>query len=158
MSSSLTNLLYHIVFSTKNREPLITGELAGDLYPYIGGIVQSKGGILLAVGGMPCHLHLLVKIKPVDAVADFVRVVKSNSSKWINDNRRIDGLFAWQTGYGAFSVSESQVSTVRDYIGKQYEHHRFKPFQEEYADFLKKNGIEYDERYVWGYCSPQVRG
>ena len=76
-------------------------------------------------------------------------LVKSNSSKWINDNRKIDGLFAWQTGYGAFSVSTSQVPTVRNYIGNQQEHHRFKPFQAEYIYFLKKNGIEYDERYVW---------
>jgi len=150
MSSSLTNLLYHIVFSTKNREPLINKELTTDLYAYIGGIVGSKAGILLAIGDMSCHLHLLVKIKPVDAVADFVRVVKSNSSKWINDNHRIDGLFAWQAGYGAFTVSTSHVATVREYIGNQQEHHRFKPFQEEYIDFLKKNGIEYDERYLWG--------
>jgi REP element-mobilizing transposase RayT len=146
----MTNLLYQVVFSTKNREPLVTGELAGDLYPYISGIVHNKRAILLAIGGMPCHLHLLVKIKPVDAVADFVRVVKSNPSKWINENHRIDGLFAWQTGYGAFTVSESQASAVRKYIGKQREHHRFKPFQEEFVDFLQKNGIEYDDRYVLG--------
>ena len=149
MSSSLTNLLYHIVFSTKNREPMIRGDLASDLYPYVGGIIQNKGGALLAIGGMPCHLHVLVKIKPVDAVSDFVRVIKSNSSKWLNENRRTDGVFAWQTGYGAFTVSESQVSAVRNYIGKQHDHHRFKPFQEEYIDLLQKNCIDYDERYVW---------
>src|SRR5215471_16573691 len=119
MPSSYTNLLYHLVFSTKERRPLITPELSADLYPYLGGIVRQEGGMLLEVGGMPDHVHLVARFRADLAVADMMRVIKANSSKWVNEraSRAVD--FAWQTGYGAFTVSGSQLPVVRRYVQRQ---------------------------------------
>ena len=149
MPSSYTNLLYHLVFSAKERRPLITPELSADLYPYLGGIVRQEGGMLLEVGGMPDHVHLVARFRADLAVADMMRVIKANSSKWVNEraSRAVD--FAWQTGYGAFTVSGSQLPVVRRYVQRQEEHHRKRTFQEEFVAFLKKHGIEYDQRYLW---------
>jgi REP element-mobilizing transposase RayT len=149
MPASHTNLLYHIVFSTKERRPLITPALQAELYPYIGGIVRSERGILLDVGGMPDHVHLVARLRADVALADLVRLVKANSSKWANERRDLTDGFAWQTGYGAFTVSQSQLPTVRQYVQTQERHHRRKTFQEEFVALLKKHGIEYDERYLW---------
>jgi len=122
MASSLTNLLYHIVFSTKERIPLIHEGLEEPLYDYIGGILRGQRSILLEIGGMPDHVHLLVKLKADLAVAAAVRLVKSNSSGWVNENQRFEGV-SWQTGYFAVSVSESRVDEVRHYIWTQKENH-----------------------------------
>lgn len=148
MGSSLTNLLYHIVFSTKMRHDLITSNLAQDLYPYIGGIIRDEKGVLLKIGGMPNHLHLLAKFHPSISVSNVLQQIKGSSSKWINDGRRVPGHFAWQTGYAAFSVSESSADAVTQYIAAQAEHHQRQTYQEELIALLQKHRIPYDERYV----------
>ena len=148
MASTLTNLLYHVVFSTKGRLPLITGEIRDPLYRYIGGIIRNQGGTLIEIGGVADHVHLLARFPASKAVSDMLRDVKSDSSGWINQERRHE-RFGWQTGYGAFTVSQSQVRTVRRYIRRQEEHHRRTSFKEELIALLEKHEIEYDERYLW---------
>jgi REP element-mobilizing transposase RayT len=148
MASTFTNLLFHIVFSTKDRIPAIHGGLREPLYEYMGGIIRSEGGILLEIGGVPDHVHLLVKSKADIAISDFVGHIKAGSSKW--HNRKEVNRFEWQAGYGAFSVSESQVSKVRKYIQTQEAHHAKVSFKDELITLLKKHGIEYDERYLLG--------
>ena len=147
MADTYTNLLVHIVFSTKNREPLITPTLRPEMEKYLGGILRNEGSALLEIGTMPDHVHLLVKLRPDASVSESVRVLKANSSKWAND--RFPG-FAWQNGYGAFSVSESQIEAIRGYLRRQEEHHRGVTFQQEYVAFLQRHGIEFQEAYVWG--------
>lgn len=150
MSSTLANLTYHIVFSTKYREPFITPGLRSELYPYIGGIVRNKGGALIGIGGVADHLHLVARLRPDIALSDMVRLVKANSSKWVNE-RGIEGggLFAWQAGYVAFTVSPSQLPALFEYVECQEEHRRARPFRDEYLAILKKHGVEYDERYLF---------
>jgi putative transposase len=147
MASTLTNVLIHFVFSTKERAPLITSGLAPDLHRYIEGIIHNERGEPLAVGGMPDHVHILAKMRADQSISDFVRLVKTNSSRWAGE--RVTG-FAWQTGYGAFSVSESQSEVVRGYIQRQEKHHQVSSFQEEYRAFLSRHNVAYDEAYVWG--------
>lgn len=120
-------------------------EIQADLFAYMGGIVRALHGRALAVGGTNDYVHVLMKLPQDASVADVVRVVKTNSSRWIHESN-----FAWQTGYGAFSVSASNAKAVTNYIAKQAIHHQHRSFQEEFVGFLKKNGIEYDERYIWG--------
>ena len=147
MAATFSNLLVHVVFSTKHREPNITAALRPELEKYIGGILRNEGHDLLAIGGMPDHIHLLVKFRADASISDIVRLVKANSSKWSKE--RVAN-FAWQSGFGSFSVSESQRETIRAYINNQQEHHRKVSFQEEYLAFLRRHGIEHDDRYVWG--------
>lgn len=149
MSSTLTNLLYHIVFSTKNREPIINKPIRADLYKYIGCIIRGEGGTLLEIGGMPDHLHLVVRFKAEPSVATMVKIIKSKSSKWLNEQPKRPGRFEWQRGYAAFTVSVSQLEPVRSYVRNQEQHHRRKTFQEELRLMLEKHGVEYDERYLW---------
>lgn len=149
MASSHTNLLFHIVFSTKERRPMIVEEFKEELYKYIGGTIRGERGVLLEIGGVADHLHLLAKFRADVSVAEMLRRIKSHSSKWINELGRTRFPFAWQTGYAAFSVSQSQVEKVRDYIRNQEQHHRRESFQEEFLNLLKKHGLEYDERYLW---------
>jgi putative transposase len=145
-----TFLLYHVVFSTKDRMPVIHGEMRERLYEYMGGIVRGERGVLLEIGGVPDHVHLLTKLKSDMAVAEMVRLVKSNSSKWWNELDGTKDRFEWQTGYGAFTVSESQVRRVRSYIQTQESHHAKVSFRDELITLLKKHGIEYDEKYLLG--------
>ena len=147
MSHTAGNLLLHMIFSTKDRRPLIRDEIRTDLFAYLGGIIRAMKGTALAINGTCDHVHLLVRIRPVQAVAETARVVKANSSKWVHD--RWKRRFAWQKGYGAFSVSESNVPSVSRYIATQEERHKKRAFQEEYVAFLKKNKVAYDERYIW---------
>jgi putative transposase len=149
MSSTLTNLLYHIVFSTKNREPIITKPIRADLYKYMGGIIRGEGGTLLEIGGMPDHVHLVVRFKTEPSVATMVKIIKSKSSKWLNEQPKRPGRFEWQRGYAAFTVSMSQLENVRAYVRNQEQHHRRKTFQEELRLMLEKHCVEYDERYLW---------
>src|SRR5256885_161101 len=144
---SYTNLLYHIVFATKERAPLITDELRADFHAYLGGTMRGLEGIALEVGGVEDHVHILAKIKPTIAVAEFIKQLKADSSGWANKKSR--GRFAWQTRYGAFSVSESQVEKVRAYVRNQAEHHRRVSFAEEFKALLKAHHVEFDERYLW---------
>lgn len=147
MAHTYTNLLTHIIFSTKDREPMITVALQDDLLAYMGGIVRELGGTLRAAGARPDHVHLLCSLSPTLAIADALRVVKTNSSLWVHRERRLRG-FNWQSGYGAFSVSHSQALAVVRYILDQEKHHRKMSFQEELVTFLNENGISYDERYI----------
>ncbi len=146
--STFANLLYHVVFSTKGRVPLISEKVREPLYEYMGGIIRGEGGILLEVGGMPDHVHLLAKFKTSIAVADMVGKIKGKSSKWRNDVGDPGEHFQWQEGYGAFSVSESLVKKVQNYIRTQEEHHRRVSFKDELIALLKKHRIPYDERYL----------
>jgi len=149
MPQSFVCLNCHVVFSTKNRVPLIHPDLAPRLYSYIGGIVENAGGRLAAAGGMPDHVHLVVSLGKMMSAADTVRVIKSNSSGWIHDTFPEMRHFAWQTGYAAFAVSYSNLEQVRRYIANQQEHHRVRTFKEEFIALLKRHHIEYDERYIW---------
>ncbi|OLE51084.1 MAG: hypothetical protein AUG51_25320 [Acidobacteria bacterium 13_1_20CM_3_53_8] len=144
---SYTNLLYHIVFATKRRSPFITNELRADLHAYLGGTARGLGGIALEVGGVADHVHILAKIKPTVAVAEFIKRLKADSSGWAN--RKTRGRFAWQARYGAFTVSESQVEKVRAYVRNQEEHHSRVSFEEEFKALLKAHKIEFDEKYLW---------
>jgi len=144
-----TNLLYHFVFSTKNRIPLISENVQQYLYSYIGGIVRGEGGTLLEIGGISDHVHLLTKLKPTKSVSEMLNRIKSKSSKWMNEEKMKIRKFGWQDGYGAFSVSESQIVSVRRYVRSQEQHHRRQSFQDEFRALLEKQGIEYEERYLW---------
>jgi len=149
MPQSFVSLHCHIVFSTKNREPLIRDDWAARSYQYIGGIVRKQKCRLVAAGGMADHVHLLVSLGKMNSIADLVRDVKSNSSAWIHETfPQLQG-FAWQAGYGAFAVSYSKIGEVKQYIAGQAEHHRVRSFREEFLAFLERHGIEYDERYIW---------
>ena len=149
MAGTYTNLLAHIIFSTKHRTPLINSKLREDLHRYLGGIIRSEGGTSLEIGGMPDHVHLLVKLKPNRAVSDMLRLIKANSSKWVNAEKNQPRRFGWQDGYAAFSVSESQVPNVRRYIRNQEEHHKKVDFKTELLELFRKHRVEFDERYLW---------
>jgi REP element-mobilizing transposase RayT len=149
MPQSLASLNFHLVFSTKNREPFIDGEIQPRLYEYLGGILRAEKSVLLAAGGMADHTHLLVSLSRDRSIAEILRIIKANSSKWIHGTFPDQRGFAWQTGYGAFSVSHSNLSQVKTYIGGQTEHHRVVSFQDEFREFLRKYEIQWDERYVW---------
>ncbi len=147
--STFTNLLYHIIYSTKYRKPTICEEWQDDLYGYLGGIVRDQKGTLLKIGGVQDHVHLLAKLSPTIAISDVLRKIKSNSSKWINERSDVTRKFEWQSGYAAFSVSESQMPSVSEYIANQAEHHRKNTFEEEFLAILKKHNPEFDMRYVF---------
>ena len=149
MGQSYTCLHYHVIFSTKDRRPLITPDFRQRLYDYVGGIIRGEKGQLLSGGGTKDHVHLLANLQSQPAVSDVIRVIKSNSSKWVHETFRDKAGFAWQVGYGAFTVSHSGIGQVRRYIENQEEHHRARSFKEEYVAFLDRHGIEYDERYIW---------
>ncbi len=148
MGQSLTNLLTHVIFSTKDRAPFLQPASAPRIHAYLGGIVRHAECIPIEIGGISDHVHMLVAVHPTVAVAKLLALVKANSSTWIHEELRIDS-FAWQIGYAAFSVSESNVRAVRQYIQNQEEHHRRRGFQEELTEFLEKNGVAFDPRYVW---------
>lgn len=150
MPQSHVRLLVHVIFSTKDREPLLSAEHIAELCSYIGGVVRNEGGTLLAAGGVADHLHLLIALHPSKAVADLVRDIKANSSRWIKEKSLVSQPFAWQAGYGAFSVSESGVEAVRAYIAQQPERHRSRSFREEYLEFLERHRIDYDPAWVFG--------
>jgi REP element-mobilizing transposase RayT len=147
VSHTSGNILLHLIFSTQGRRPVIKAAFRDELFAYLGGIVREMHGTALIVNGACDHVHMLVRVRPVHSAAEIVRVVKTNSSRWARG--RYGPEFSWQTGYGVFSVSESNVATVTKYIAGQEEHHRKHSFQEEFVTFLKKNNVAYDERYIW---------
>ena len=149
MPKSYTNLLYHIVFSTRDRRPIITAQRRPRLYDYIGGIIREIGGISLAIGGVEDHLHLLAKLRPDKALSNLLRDLKANSSGWMHSVFPDARDFYWQKGYGAFTVSASQVPVVSRYIANQERHHRKRSFRDEFVGMLRANEIEFDERYLW---------
>jgi REP element-mobilizing transposase RayT len=147
VAHTASNLVLHLIFSTKARQPLIAPEIRSDLFGYLGGIIREMKGTAFIINGTADHVHMLIRIRPAHSVAEIARVVKANSSRWAREKGNRD--FAWQTGYGAFSVSESHVQAVSRYIATQEEHHKKRTFQQEYVAFLEKNKIAYDERYIW---------
>lgn len=147
MAHTFTNLLTHIIFSTKNREPLITDAMRDRLFAYMGGILNELQVTPILINGPSDHVHLLVALPASGALSDIMRVLKTNSSRWVHEELQQE--FAWQSGYGAFSVSHSNAQSVRHYIANQQEHHKTVSFQEEFIAFLKRNQISYDSRYIW---------
>lgn len=147
--STFTNLLFHIIYSTKYRKRTILPDWRDDLYGYVGGIVREQKGTLLKIGGVEDHLHLLAKLSPTVAISDVLRTIKSNSSKWINERSEMSRKFEWQSGYAAFSVSESQTPVVAEYIANQAEHHRKQTFEQEFIAILTKHNIAFDMKYVF---------
>lgn len=149
MPSTHHGILLHIIYSTKNRFKLITDDWRDELHSYIGGVVKEHKASLLEAGGIEDHIHLLVRSHPSYAVADTVRLIKANSSRWINEQRKINAKFEWQKGYGVFSVSQSMRETLSHYIQTQRQHHEKQSYEDEYFATLKKHEIEFDERYVF---------
>ena len=144
-----TKLAYHIVFGTKRREKIITLQLQSRLYRYIGGIISNLKGIPVEINGMPEHIHILTYVHPTLAISDFLRIIKSNSSKWVNELSDYNYNFNWASKYGAFTVSESQIENIRKYIREQEQHHAKMSWEEEFVNLLREHGIEYDEKYLW---------
>ena len=149
MAGTYSQILLHVVFSTKLRQPSIAPDLADRLYSYMGGIVRAKKGILYDIGGTDDHVHMYLRWRPDESVSDLLRTVKARSSKWVHDSFPALGPFAWQEGYSVFSVSKSQEQAVKDYIAGQAEHHKKEDFKSELLRFLRAHGIEFDERYVF---------
>jgi putative transposase len=150
MAGTYTQLFYHLVFSTKNRHQFINEQIERDLYKYVAGIFRNLDAACIEINGMPDHVHVLALLPPKIAVSDALRDVKANSSRWVHDNRLQLADFAWQDGFAAFTVSKSQVESVRQYIREQKSHHRTSDFKSELIALLDKHGVEYDERYLWG--------
>jgi putative transposase len=148
MAGAYCNLLYHLLFSTKGRRPLISSAMKMRLHDYIGGIVRGEDGDLLEINSVADHVHLAVRLHPTRAIADVLRLIKSNSSRWANEKFRRGPSFAWQEGYAAFTVSQSQVPRLLDYIRGQEEHHRKQDFRRELVSLLRRNGIAFEERYL----------
>lgn len=149
MSHAYSRLHYHIVFSTKERKAFIKADLKDRLYGYMIGIVNNLGGIVEAIGGVEDHVHLLVFCPPKEALADFIGKIKANSSGWVHETWPERIGFAWQRGYGAFTVSESNLESVKAYIANQEEHHRRMTFQEEFQALLDKHRVQYNADELW---------
>ncbi|MCB1049402.1 MAG: IS200/IS605 family transposase [Acidobacteria bacterium] len=148
MSGTYSNLLYHIIFCTKNRYPMIHGDFEAELYRYITGIIQGEKGQLLAIDGVEDHIHLVVKLKPSHDIPDLLKRTKAHSTIWINNNDKVDGRFSWQKGYGIFSVSASQLSKVIAYVRNQKEHHRNQTSRDELIGLLLKHDVMFDPHYL----------
>ena len=149
MPSTHHGILIHIIFSTKNRARLIQNQWQDELFAYMGATARDHNATIVCSGGIEDHVHLLAKIHPSFALADTIQLIKANSSRWVNQERRTDCRFEWQRGYGAFSVSQSQAAKVKRYIHTQRDHHVSQSFRDEYFSFLRRHAIEFDERYVF---------
>jgi putative transposase len=149
MANTYTSLHYHLIFSTKRRERWIMPDFEERVWAYLGGIARQNEIKPLMIGGVEDHVHLLVCVPPSVAVSEALKRIKGGSSGWIKDNFPKLQSFGWQDGYGAFTVSKSQLGEVAEYIRGQREHHRVKTFQEEYRAFLDKHQVEYNEKYLW---------
>jgi putative transposase len=147
MSSTHLSLHYHIVFGTKNHEPVIQPSWRRALHAYLGGIIRTAGGSAESIGGVSDHVHLLIGLRATHRLADVLRELKAVSSGWVHDEIGMRE-FAWQEGYGAFTVSASQREAVRHYIEQQAGHHRTCTFREEYLELLRRSGVKFDEPYV----------
>jgi REP element-mobilizing transposase RayT len=148
MANTYTSLHYHLVFSTKNRERWIAEEIEQRVWAYLAGVARENGLKAIMVGGIENHVHLLVGMRPTMTVSKALQLLKGASSHWFHETFPKFRLFQWQDGYGAFTVSKSQMPEVTDYIRSQREHHRTRTFEEEYVEFLRRHDVEFDERYV----------
>ena len=149
MAQSLSKIYVHLIFSTKERERTLPDEIRSDLHAYIGGTFKGLGCTPIEINTEPDHLHALFVLARTEALSDVVGHVKKSSNDWLRSRGPQFASFFWQAGFGAFSVSQSQVDGVRDYIRNQREHHRVKSFQEELRAFLRAYEVEFDERYIW---------
>jgi putative transposase len=149
MSHSFISQLLHCVFSTKERRPMITPELQTRLFSYVGGIARENKIKLLSAGGVDDHVHLLISMPSTISISKAMQLIKGGSSKWIHETFAEHRLFEWQEGYGAFSIGVGDIKRTTNYITKQAEHHDKMDFKTEFRAFLKKHGIEYDERYIF---------
>jgi putative transposase len=149
MANTYSQIYIHIVFAVKGRDNLIAPRWKDEIYKYITGIITNKGQKLIAINGMPDHIHILIGLKPDKSISDIVRDIKANSSKFINDRQWIAGKFEWQQGFGAFSYSHSHLSSVIHYIQNQEEHHKKKTFNSEYTEFLKLYDINFNNDYIF---------
>jgi putative transposase len=148
MPSTHLSLHYHLVFSTKHRRPLIEVTWRERLHAFLGGAIRTCGGVAETVGGTEDHVHLLVGLRATHKLSDVLREIKRSSSRWTHETIGAHA-FAWQEGYGAFTVSALNIAAVRSYIARQEEHHRRKTFQSEYVALLRRSGVEFDERFLW---------
>jgi putative transposase len=150
VSHSYVSSLFHCVFSTRERQSTITFDFKQQLWAYAGGIARENSMKALVIGGTQDHLHLLISLPSTLSIAKAIQLIKGGSSKWVHDSYPQHQEFSWQEGYGAFSVGISQVEDTIAYIQTQEAHHHKQTFQGEFLAFLKKHGMEYDERYIWG--------
>jgi len=151
MSNSYSQINIHSIFTVKNRNSLLDINFRERLFEYISGIIKNHEQYPLIVGGYIDHVHIFFELNPDYKVSDVMRIIKSTSSKWINDNRYLKSKFEWQSGYGAFSYSRSQRENVINYIANQKEHHSKKSFKQEYLDFLNNFNVKYDAKYLFDY-------
>jgi REP element-mobilizing transposase RayT len=149
MANTYSQIHVQFVFAVKFRNGLIHASFKEELYQYISGIIKANNHKLLAINGMPDHLHIFIGMRPTQSISDLLQDIKGSSSKWINEKKFLKVKFEWQEGYGAFSYSKSHVKNVIDYIQNQENHHRKESFIEEYLKFLEVFEIEYDERYIF---------
>ncbi len=149
MPNTYTQIHIQVVFTVQNRDCVIRNSWKDELYKYITGVIQNHSHKVLAINGMPDHVHIFFGFRPTQSLSELMQDIKGDSSKWINQKGFTKGKFSWQEGYGAFSYSKSHVGAVVDYVNNQEEHHKEKTFLEEYHDFLEKFDIEYDERYLF---------
>jgi putative transposase len=149
MGNTYTQIHIQVIFAVQNRLCLIQQQWKKELYQYISGIIQNNGHKLLQINGMPDHVHILFGLRPSLSLSNLMKMVKQDSSGWINQKHFIIDRFSWQSGYGAFSYSKSQLPTVIRYIQNQKQHHKKKTFIEEYLELLKKNEIDYNEKYLF---------
>lgn len=149
MANTYSQIYIQIVFAVKGRQNLISRTWKDELFKYITGIVTNEGQKLIAINGMPDHVHILIGLKPNKALSDLVRDIKANSSRFINEKAWINGKFEWQTGFGAFTYSHSQLTNVFNYIQNQEEHHKSKTFKEEYVEFLKLYNVDFKNEYLF---------
>jgi putative transposase len=149
MSNTYTQIHIHVVFAVKNRVGIIHKDWSDELYKYITGIIQKNDHKLLIINGVEDHIHLFFGMRPTQTLSDLIQDVKANSSKWINEKGFVQGRFEWQSGYGAFSYSKSQIPSVIKYIENQEIHHAKQTFLEEYKNLLDQFEIDYNERYIF---------
>lgn len=149
MPNTYTQLYAHVVFAVKGRSNLISIKWENQLYQYITGIINHKNQKLMIVNGMPDHIHLLIGFKPDCNLSDLIRDIKSNSSKWVNENKMLSGRFEWQRGFGAFTLAQSQIHSVINYIRNQKDHHRVQSFRNEYIEILKQYEIDYKPEFLF---------
>lgn len=149
MANTYTQIHIHAVFAVQHRDCVISKIWKDELFRFITGIIQNHDHKLLVINGMPDHVHVFFGMRPTQSLCDLMQDIKGDSSRWINERGFVNGRFSWQEGYGAFSYSKSGVDNVINYIKNQEKHHQKQSFLEEYTDFLRKFGVEFDERYIF---------
>jgi putative transposase len=149
MANTYTQLYFHVVFAVKGRKNAISKIWKGELYKYISGLIANKNQKLMIINGVQNHIHILLGTLPDCRLSDLVRDIKANSSKWINEKKLVEGKFEWQPGFGGFTIGQSQLPQIINYIKKQEEHHQSKSFKDEYLEFLKAYKIDFNPEYIF---------